>query len=133
MLSSLHFRSLLLRRTFDNMTEITNRKLDREVDRCERQCKEDPPPSSSRDESKGAGSLAHEYCQSGQTHRYRRTGMLTIRHFPATAALPCARFQNVPARREKTMVRPHSRMARQMLVRRQQMANMKDRKAMARR
>ncbi len=39
------------------MAEVTNGKLDREVDRGERQCEQDPPASSSRDEAKRTGSL----------------------------------------------------------------------------
>jgi len=113
------------------MAEVTNGKLDREVDRGQRQCEQDPPASSSRDEAKRTGSLK----QVVSTHQsvQKTGGILTTKHFPATAALPCAKFQNVPVSRENVTVRPHSRTAKQILVLRQQIANIKERKAMARR
>lgn len=113
------------------MAKVTNGKLNRKVDRGERQCEQDPPASSSRDEAKRTSGLK----QVVSTHQsvQKTGGILTIKHFPATAALPCAKFQNVPVRRENVIVRPHSTIAKQTLVLRQQIANIKERKAMARR
>lgn len=60
-------------------------------------------------------------------------GTLTVRHFPAVAALPAERCQKVAARRLNVMVRPHSTTTRQTLRRSVPSANRNDSTAMARR
>jgi hypothetical protein len=56
-----------------------------------------------------------------------------MRHFPATAALPCAACQNVAVSNEKQTVKPHSTIIRQMLSLKAPTAKMNERTAIARR
>jgi uncharacterized protein YfiM (DUF2279 family) len=103
------------------------------LDRCQNLSCKNPPSTGRSDKSKRASCLQEQLATHSSRFVSDSTTKLTVKHFVAAAALPCANNQKVAVNRLKQKVKPHSTNMRQMFSLNVPNAKTKDKTAIARR